>query len=249
MDGMIPIGPDARTGAMTTEERSLQPDLARWNSGHSVAMIAVAIAVASGLPAWLPCAVAALSFAVLIRRCRGRWTPTGRFGPANVVTMARLYGMFALPFLPPRQVAAVGTLLLALDGVDGWVARRTGTSGEFGAFLDQESDAFFVLLLCLLLYRLPGGFGAWILVPGLLRYLFVLYVRIARPPLRKEPRSRRAMWVFVLTMATLLLCFAAWPVHHDGLRALAAVMGAALVLSFAESLYRMHRAPGVVQGS
>ena len=212
-------------------------------------MIVVATAVAAGLPPWLPGAVAALSLAVLIRACRGRWTPAGRFGPANAITMARLYGMFALPFLPPRLVAIIGTLLLALDGVDGWVARRTGMSGEFGAFLDQECDAFFMLLLCLLLYRLPGGFGPWILVPGLLRYLFVLYVRLARPPLRKEPRSRRAMWAFVLMMATLLLCFAVYPAHPGVLRALAAVTGAALVLSFAESLYRMHRAPGAVQGS
>src|SRR5690606_26653265 len=108
MNGMIPSGPAARTGAMTTLERSLQPDLARWNVGHSVAMIVVATAVAAGLPPGLPGAVAALSLAVLIRACRGRWTPAGRFGPANAITMARLYGMFALPFLPPRLVAIIG---------------------------------------------------------------------------------------------------------------------------------------------
>src|SRR5690606_34276244 len=178
----------------------------------------------------------------LVARSRGRWTPDGRFGPANMVTLARLAGMFALPFVPPPLivVAGLGLALLALDGVDGWIARRTGTSGEFGAFLDQECDAFFLLLLCLLLYRLPGGFGAWILLPGLLRYGFVLYVRVARPPLRKEPRSKRAMWVFVLTMLSLLLCFAAHPALVAGPRALAAIMSAALVLSFAESLYRMH---------
>src|SRR5690606_31188744 len=156
---------------------------------------------------------------------RGRWTPQGRFGPANVVTLARLAGMFALPFVPPPMivVAGFGLALLALDGVDGWVARRTATSGEFGAFLDQECDAFFLLLLCLLLYRLPGGLGPWVLAPGLLRYLFVLYVRIARPPLRKEPRSRRAMWVFVLTVLSLLLCLAAHPARLDVPRVLAAM--------------------------
>lgn len=226
---------------MTTASRSLQQDISRWNTGHSVAMIAVATAVMAGMPPWLACLVAALSFVLLLVDCRGRWTPGGRFGPANVVTIARLGGMFALAFVPPLMVAILGTVLLALDGVDGWVARRTGTSGEFGAFLDQECDAFFLLLLCLLLYRLPGGFGAWILLPGLLRYLFVLYVRIARPPLRKEPRSKRAMWIFVLTVLSLLLCFAAYPALLDGPRALAAIMSAALALSFAESLYRMHR--------
>ncbi|MBE0593284.1 MAG: hypothetical protein IH616_12875, partial [Gemmatimonadales bacterium] len=64
----------------------------------AVAMIMVTIAVAAGLPPWLPCAVGALSFALLAWCCRGRWTPAGRFGPANAITMARLAGMFALPF-------------------------------------------------------------------------------------------------------------------------------------------------------
>lgn len=229
---------------MTTDSRSLQQDLARWNAGHAVVLLLAATAVALGAPTWVSCAVAAISFGLLVAGFHGRWTPQGRFGPANMVTLARLAGMFALPFMPPPMivVAGLGLALLALDGVDGWVARRTGTSGEFGAFLDQECDAFFLLLLCLMLHRLPGGLGAWILVPGLLRYLFVLHVRIARPRLSKEPRSRRAMWVFVLTMFSLLLCFAAYPDLLAVPRVLAAAMSVALVLSFAESLYRMHTA-------
>lgn len=226
---------------MTTASRSLQADLSRWSTGHAFAMIMVAIAVAAGQPPWLPCAAGALSFALLAWYCRGRWTPAGRFGPANAITMARLAGMFALPFLPPLLIALWGTLLLALDGLDGRVARRTGTSGEFGAFLDQECDAFFMLLLCLLLYRLPEGPGAWILLPGLLRYLFVLFVRIARPPVPKEPRSRHAIWIFVLTMAALLLCFAAHPGHLDDVLPFAALMSLALAGSFGDSLYRMYR--------
>jgi phosphatidylglycerophosphate synthase len=227
---------------MTTEGRSLQHELAQWNAGHAIGLVPAAAAASLGAPAWLPCAVAAASFAVLLARFRGRWTPAGRLGPANMVTLARLAGMFALPFVPPQVVAGLGLLLLALDGVDGWVARRTATNGEFGAFLDQECDAFLLLLLCLLLHRLPGGLGPWILVPGLLRYLFVLYVRVARPPLRKEPRSRRAAWVFVLAVLSLLLCFAAYPDRLDVPRALAAATSLAIVLSFAASLYRMHSA-------
>lgn len=229
---------------MTTDRRSLQQELARWNTGHSIALLMAAAAVVAGSPVWLACAIAAVSFGALVARSRGRWTPDGRFGPANMVTLARLAGMFALPFVPPPLivVAGLGLALLALDGVDGWVARRTGTSGEFGAFFDQECDAFFVLLLCLMLYRLPGGLGAWILVPGLLRYLFVLYVLIAKPPLRKAPRSRRAMWAFVLMVVSLLLCFAGHPARLELPRALAGAMSIALVLSFAESIYRMHAA-------
>ncbi len=234
---------------MTNDSRSLQVDLSRWSEGHAVAMIAVALAVAAGRPAWLLCACGALAFALLAWRCRRRWTPAGRFGPANAVTMARLSGMFVLPFLPPAQVALAGAILFALDGVDGWVARRTGTSGEFGAFLDQESDAFLMLLLCLLLYELPDGFGAWILLPGLMRYLFVLVLRLARPPTPREQRSAIAIRIFVLMMATLLLCFVAYPTRLDWVRPLAATMSLALAGSFAWSLYRMYRPSSPHRGS
>lgn len=238
-----------RDSPATKDRRSLQADLSRWSEGHAVAMIVVAMTVATGRPAWLLCAYGALAFALLTWRCRRRWTPGGRFGPANAVTMARLSGMFVLPFLPPFQVAVIGTILFALDGVDGQVARRTGTSGEFGAFLDQESDAFLMLLLCLMLHQLPDGIGAWILLPGLMRYLFVLFVGFARPPTPKERRSSIAILVFVLTMLSLLSCFAAYPAHLAWARPVAATMTLVLAASFAWSLYRMYRAPDPIQGS
>jgi phosphatidylglycerophosphate synthase len=220
----------------------LLPDLLRWSEGHALVMIVLAALIAfTGLPLWLVSAFGALSFLQLSRRCRGRWTPSGRFGYANAVTSVRLWGVFVLPFLHPMQVALAGTVLLALDGVDGWIARRNRLCGEFGAFFDMESDAFFMLMLCLMLHELPGGFGAWILLPGLLRYLFVLFVRVARPPLRKEPRTAKAGWIFVLMMSTLLLAFAVYPGYVDYSRPLAAVMSLALVFSFAHSLYSMYQ--------
>jgi phosphatidylglycerophosphate synthase len=227
-----------------SQSRPLLPDLLGWSEGHAATMITVAALVAiAGPPIWLLSAIGALSFLHLSYRCRNRWTPGGRFGPANAVTLARLCGVFALPFLPPVQVAWAGAILLALDGVDGWIARRNGLSGEFGALFDMESDAFFMLLLCLMLYGLPDGFGAWILLPGLLRYLFVLFVRFARPPVRKEPRTAAAGWIFVLMMSALLLGFAAYPGYLDHARPLAAVMSLVLAFSFAQSLYSMYRGP------
>ena len=221
----------------------LQPELLRWSAGHASAMTAVTLATAAGLPLWLLSGGGLLSFSLLLYRCRRRWTPAGRFGLANAVSLLRLSGMFLLPWLVPWQIVCCGLILQALDGVDGWIARRTGLAGEFGEFIDKESDAFFMLMLCVLLYRLPEGYGPWIVLPGLLRYLFVLFVKFARPPEPKERRSPKGRWIFSFTMLTLLFSFAAYPGYLDYCRPLAVLMMLVLVYSFAESLYLMYRAP------
>ncbi|MFC0582462.1 CDP-alcohol phosphatidyltransferase family protein [Micrococcoides hystricis] len=57
-----------------------------------------------------------------------------------------------------------------LDAVDGWVARRSGTCNAYGARLDMETDAAFLMIL-----SLPAAFvvGPWVLLIGAMRYLFV----------------------------------------------------------------------------
>ncbi|WP_439383808.1 CDP-alcohol phosphatidyltransferase family protein [Amycolatopsis lexingtonensis] len=66
-------------------------------------------------------------------------------------------------------VGLTGVALL-LDGLDGQVARRTGTTSEFGARFDMEVDAFLILLLCVQVSR---TLGLWVLAIGLMRYVFV----------------------------------------------------------------------------
>jgi phosphatidylglycerophosphate synthase len=77
-------------------------------------------------------------------------------GPANWVTLARgtlAVGVAALvadSFSEPAQVTALVTLsgvALALDAVDGWVARRSKTASKLGAQFDGEVDAFLILVL------------------------------------------------------------------------------------------------------
>lgn len=225
------------------DSHPLQPDLLRWSEGNAAAMAAVTLATAAGLSLWLLSWCGLLSFSLLLYRCRRRWTPGGRFGLANAISVLRLSGVFVLQWLAPGQIAYVGLILLATDGVDGWIARRTGLTGEFGECIDKESDAFFMLMLCLLLYRLPQGFGPWILLPGLLRYLFVLFVKFAKPPELKEQRTAKAGWISIFMMLTLLSSFAAYPRYLDHYRPLAALMTLVLAYSFAESLYLMYRGP------
>ncbi|SDS48233.1 CDP-alcohol phosphatidyltransferase [Friedmanniella luteola] len=107
-------------------------------------------------------------------------TATPRLGPADRVTLVRVVltgGVAALAadalVGPPAPGALVGlaVLGLVLDGVDGRVARRTGTASAFGARFDVEADALLVLVLSLHVAR---DLGAWVLLIGAARYLFVL---------------------------------------------------------------------------
>src|SRR5665213_1382811 len=110
---------------------------------------------------WLPAVgwVAALGYLVVssilllggLRRARAV-----RFGAANVVTAARstlvavVTGIVAASFVEPVPAAFVVVLVvpaLLLDGVDGWVARRTNSASELGGRFDMEVDAFLLLAL------------------------------------------------------------------------------------------------------
>ena len=48
---------------------------------------------------------------------------------------------------PTGPGLALVVVALALDWVDGQVARRTGTCSAFGARFDMETDAFLILVL------------------------------------------------------------------------------------------------------
>ena len=106
--------------------------------------------------------------------------PFDRFGPANQVSTARaalvaLAASLALePALPvvAAATAAAALLATALDGLDGQVARQSGMASAFGARFDLEIDALLILALAVLAWRHDKA-GPWVLLSGLLRYLFV----------------------------------------------------------------------------
>ncbi|MFI7744119.1 CDP-alcohol phosphatidyltransferase family protein [Kocuria rhizosphaericola] len=82
-------------------------------------------------------------------------------------------------------VFAVALPAWLLDGVDGWVARRTGTATRAGARFDQEVDAALLIVLSLAAAARLGLPGAWwVLAIGALRYLFLLGQRV-RPAWRR----------------------------------------------------------------
>jgi phosphatidylglycerophosphate synthase len=67
-------------------------------------------------------------------------------------------------------LVSITALALALDFVDGWVARRTATAATLGAQFDGEVDAFLILILSVYVARAMGG---WVLAIGAMRYAFL----------------------------------------------------------------------------
>jgi len=213
------------------------PALETWTRWHA-ALVLVAFGMAVFLGSVSPvAAVGAVSLAALVAARRGGWTSSGRFGAANVVTAGRALVVWAvgmrLHHAPEPVLAAIVLGLFALDALDGWLARRQGTSSEFGALFDMETDAYFVLTVELVLYQ-RGDFGAWIVVTGVLRYVYVL-VRALVPARRPDvARSRFGRLAFTSLALGLFFAFALPGV----LGMAAALAGTALVtLSFARSFY------------
>lgn len=161
--------------------------------GGCVLLVAVGVVVPLPPPAWAAgigyLVVSTLLLTVALRRRRSE-----RFGAANAVTATRsmlvgvVTAMVVASFWGEASAAlfvSIVAVALALDGVDGYVARRTGSESELGARFDMEVDAF--LLLVLSVYVAPFV-GWWVLIIGLLRYGFVAagwalpFMRATLPP-------------------------------------------------------------------
>ncbi len=179
--------------------------------------------------------------------------PFARFGSANVVTTARagvvalVAGLVGESGNSPTVLAAGGSLATTLlDGVDGYLARRSRMASPFGARFDMETDALLILALSVLAWQ-HGKAGAWILLAGLLRYLFVAAGWVVPRMRRALPPSRRRQAVCVVQIAGLSLVVL--PVIVQPLSVwISAVLLAVLVYSFAIDiiwLCRSETAPAI----
>jgi phosphatidylglycerophosphate synthase len=199
---------------MVTEARRILGDLA-----SALALAVVAVAGTwwfSGAPAsYLLVGVALYgALAALVA-----WTfPAGLPGPgmgaANRVTLGRAaltIPVFALALHPLRLgetalwwIIALSTVAMVLDGVDGRIARLTGTQSAFGARFDMELDAALIMALCVLVWG-SGKVGAWVLLIGLMRYGFVAAGWVWPALTAELPPSFRRKLVCVVQGVALLV--------------------------------------------
>src|SRR3984885_2935931 len=113
----------------------------------------VAATAGLGIAGWITGLAPGSAAPALLATARMRTDQPAIF-PADWVTLTRalliagVAGLVADSFSRPLAVTALVTLsslALALDAVDGQVARRTGPAPPLGARLDGEVDAFLIL--------------------------------------------------------------------------------------------------------
>ena len=186
---------------------------------------------------------AAISILVLIQL--RHHVPRKEFGAANRITLARavIVALFAGVVGHSSMITDAGLWLLlslaamafVLDGLDGWIARRLNIQSTFGAGFDMEVDAAFILILAVLVWEYDKV-GAWVLLAGIMRYLFI----IARWPVhalrRSLPPSRRRQ--AACATQSMALLFALCPIVEPF--AASSVNGVALsflIISFGRDIF------------
>jgi phosphatidylglycerophosphate synthase len=169
-----------------------------------------------------------------------------QWGPASWVTLGRAglsAGVAALvvdSFANDIAVALLVTLAsvaLALDLIDGWLARRTHTESAFGARFDGEVDAFLILVLSL--YAAPI-YGAWVLAIGAARYVFLAGEWLL-PWMRAPLPPRRWRKVVAAVQGVVLTIAAAKVLSHTLTQALLGVALVALMASIGQCVWWLWR--------
>jgi phosphatidylglycerophosphate synthase len=228
-----------RRGAGTFER-----ELTATGAGQLVLLAALAGTLGLHGVGWL----AGLLFLLAVRLLTGLCGDAARAaaaGPANRVTLARgalIGGVIALVAdglvhggLHGVRIAvlvAIASVALALDLVDGWLARRTGSESELGARLDMELDAVLIAVLSVLV---AVALGPWVLLIGLMRYLFVLaghrhpWLNAPLPPSRGRKVVAAVQGVVLVVAVASVL-----PIWLTGSAVLGALL--ALVWSFGRDM-------------
>ncbi|MGA5795206.1 CDP-alcohol phosphatidyltransferase family protein [Streptomyces cellulosae] len=232
----------------TYDARLVQQETAVGAGVQILLLALIGTAIGMGPAGWVTgLAFAIATWAVLSRALHRAGSRT--FGPANRVTLGRatlVGGVTALVAdsfqdSPPVSLfVGLTAVALILDGVDGKVARRTGTSTALGARFDMEVDAFLILVLSV---YVSMAMGPWVLVIGAMRYVFVAAARVWPWLTAPLPPSTARKTVAALQGVLLLVAASAYLPRVVNVGVVALALGL-LVWSFGRDvlwLFRTHR--------
>ncbi|MEV7321282.1 CDP-alcohol phosphatidyltransferase family protein [Streptomyces sp. NPDC093970] len=200
----------------TYEARLVQQETAVGAGVQILLLALLGSAIGMGPAGWLTGLAFAIATWAVLSRALHRTRPRS-FGPANRVTLGRAILVGGVTALvadsfesspPVSLLVGLTAVALILDGVDGKVARHTGTSTALGARFDMEVDAFLILVLSV---YVSTQLGAWVLLIGAMRYVFVAVAKVAPwlnaalPPSMARKTVAAVQGVFLLLAGADLL--------------------------------------------
>ncbi len=138
------------------------------------------------------------------------YQPLG-LGYPNLITAVRLIFMMLLAFyfkdLSNITLFVIFNFVILLDGLDGFIARKLNQCSEYGERFDSEADAQLVYLLSWIHFA-NGTVDWWILIPGMMRYLYQLFFFWVPSNSKFPPKKFRAtvavIFFFSLSFAFIL---------------------------------------------
>jgi phosphatidylglycerophosphate synthase len=168
------------TGSMTTVVRPRTTQQQAVAAGAHVVLLVTLSACAGLGPVGLAAGLAYIVGLCALLTGAVRRAGVNSLGPADLVTLTRAVLVGAVTAIvtdafwsddtPVALLVVLAAIALALDAVDGQVARRSCTVSALGARFDMEVDAFLVLVLSVYVATLVGP---WVLAIGVMRYAFV----------------------------------------------------------------------------
>lgn len=181
--------------------------------------------------------------------------PHAQFGAANVITLGRLiiasllaglvaeiiFGEISITPFVAWCFFVFAVIGLVFDGFDGAIARREGLVSKFGSRFDMEVDALQIMLLSIIAVALLKA-GVWVLLSGLLRYIFIV-ASLLWPALAGDlPPSWRRKAIAVIQGGVLAALLA--PIINPPISILAAGIAVFLLIySFAADIIWLVRTP------
>lgn len=154
---------------------------------------------------------------------------------ADLITAFRLLIAVFILFITPLNLISYSAIFFiiifaeALDGLDGKIARKTGTT-SFGAIWDMETDAFFILILSYIsVFYL--NYPWWIIGLGLMRFLFYFIYYSLKPVNIHFPKSL-SMFSKTICVSTVLLLALFWVIPLESGIVLGLIILFLLTVSF-----------------
>ena len=220
----------------TVDEAPVRPLVAA-----GIGLVALLTALGPGTAGWLAGAAFGAALVALLGAAAGR-AGVVALGPADLVTLTRAVlvgGVAALVAdglvtgsVPLGVLVPLAGVALALDFVDGRVARRTGTVSALGARFDMEVDAVALLVLSI---QAAVVLGPWTLAIGLMRYAYVAASRVL-PWLAGPLPTRRSAKAVAAAQGVALLAAVSGLLPAAASVAVVALTLVALTWSFGQSV-------------